>query len=88
LPSSSAARMLTPVVLPFGRAIEPTSPNPTKSSDIATIGIRWTAVRPRPLVSANEIGLGKSAGCIGAENTASKMVLLEVGMAARSGALG
>ncbi len=41
LPSSSVARMLTPVVLPLGRASEFTSPSPTISSAIATIGMRF-----------------------------------------------
>ena len=39
LPSSSVARMLTPVVLPPGRASERTSPDPTISSVNPRIGI-------------------------------------------------
>ena len=39
LPSSSVARMLTPVVLPLGRAIEFTSPDPTISSLTPRTGI-------------------------------------------------
>ena len=38
LPSSSGANMLTPVVLPFGRASDPTKPAATKLPEIATIG--------------------------------------------------
>ena len=43
LPSSSAARTVTPVVLPLGRANEFTSPEPSISSVIARIGIVFVA---------------------------------------------
>jgi hypothetical protein len=39
LPSSSAAKMLVPVVLPSGHAIEFTNPDPTMSSVLPRIGI-------------------------------------------------